>query len=110
MKAREFFVKLVFNKKSLTNNLYLTTDSKGLAEAIRSEDADLVLNWKSVNFLPENLNRMAFIDLPAAYVKKQTLGMGLLIYSQLPEIARKIMQLAASAIGQDMFRKYGLQD
>ncbi len=94
----------------LNNALYLTTDSKGLAQAIMKQDADLVLNWKATNYLSENIGKMEFVALPPEYSERQLLVMGLLTYSQHPQLARKIMQLAASEVGQSIFRKYGFLD
>ena len=89
------------------NALFMTTDSKGLAMAIKNKDADLVLNWKAVNYMPRNIGEMKFITISSKHVEKRPLVMGLLTYSRHPELARKIMQLAVSETGQDIFRKYG---
>ena len=94
-------------KDAVYNSLYLTTDSKGLSSAITNHDADLVINWSSVAFLPENRGKMELIPLSDKYGKKQTLSMGILKYSQHPEIAKKVLEVAMSAAGQDVFRKYG---
>ncbi len=94
----------------IDNSFYMTTDSKGLALAIISKDADVVMNWKAVNFLSANIGKMDFIALPAQKIKKQPLVMGLLTYSQYPELARKIMQIASSDVGQNIFQKYGFLD
>jgi len=92
------------------NSLYMTTDSKGLAKAIKNKNADLVMNWKAVNFLPENTGKMQFLPLSSDAVAKQPLVIGLLTYSQYPELARKIMSKATSNVGRDIFRKYGFLD
>ncbi|MCD6580765.1 MAG: substrate-binding domain-containing protein [Desulfuromusa sp.] len=94
----------------VNNSLYMTTDSRGLAQAIKNQDADLVVNWKAVDFLPENTGKMDFIALPIEDAEKQPLVMGLLKYSRYPELARKIMQLASSDVGQNIFCKYGFLD
>ncbi len=97
-------------RDALDNSLYLTTDSKGLANAIKNHDADLVINWNAVAFLPENHGKMESLPLPDIYVKKQPIVMGILKYSQHPDIARKVLDLSVSAVGQNIFRKYGFLD
>ncbi|WP_321395063.1 substrate-binding domain-containing protein [uncultured Desulfuromusa sp.] len=92
------------------NALYMTTDSKGLAAAIKSKTADLTVNWKSVGFLTRNVGGMDFIPLPTEYSQKHPLVMGLLSYSQHPELAKKFLQLASSDAGRGIFRKYGFLD
>ena len=94
----------------VNNSLYMTTDSKGLANAIRNKSADLVVNWKATNYLPENVGQMNFLPLSGEIVDRQPLVMGLLTYSQHPDLARKIMELAISDVGRDIFRKYGFLD
>ena len=54
----------------IENVLYMATDSKGLAQAIRHQDADLVINWKAVAFLPENKYVMEVLELPEAVAEK----------------------------------------
>lgn len=95
---------------ALENALYITTDSKGLSKAIRTNDADLVINWKAVQHLPVNRGLLEEISLPADYALQQPLVMGLLKYSANPQLARKVMILAASETGMAIFRKYGFLD
>ena len=56
------------------------------------------------------VNQIGDLFFPVEYIETQPLVMGLLSYSQHPELARKIMQLASSAVGQNIFRKYGFLD
>lgn len=99
------------NYQEVINNcLYMTTDSKGLAKAIKNKNADLVVNWKAVSFLPDNIGKMTFLPLSGKEIDKQPLVMGLLTYSQHPDLARKIMEMASTEVGQNIFRKYGFLD
>jgi molybdate transport system substrate-binding protein len=90
--------------------LYLATDSEDIAGSIKEKEADLVLNWKAVAFIPENAGLMNYIPLPEGQRQQQPLVMGLLGYSRVPDLAKKFIKLATSAKGQAIFRKYGFQD
>lgn len=90
--------------------LFMTTDSKGLVQAIKRRDADLAVNWRAVYFLADNSQKMDFIALPDKQAHKQLIVMGELVYSQEPELARRFVELAASPQGQAIFAKYGFRD
>lgn len=92
------------------NALYLTTDSKGLVQAIKRRDADLVINWRAVYYLSDNRVKMDFIPLPDSTAPQQPMVMGQLIYSHEPELAHRFIELSASPQGQAIFAKYGFQD
>ena len=94
----------------VNNALYMTTDSKGLAAAIKSKNADLTPNWKAVGYLSRNVGTMDFIPILSKYSQKHPLVMGVLTYSQHPELAKKILALASSEVGRSIFRKYGFLD
>lgn len=94
----------------VNNALYMTTDSKGLAAAIKSKNADLTPNWKAVGYLKRNVGTMDFIPISSKYSQKHPLVMGVLTYSQHPELAKKILELASSEVGRNIFRKYGFLD
>jgi len=94
----------------IENVLYMATDSKGLAQAIRHQDADLVINWKAVAFLPENKYVMEALELPETVAPKHPLQMALLSYSQHAALARAFLELARSERGQTIFRDYGFAD
>ncbi len=92
------------------NALYLTTDSKGLVKAVRSKEADLVINWQAVLYLDDNNDYMTVLPIADEYIKKQPLVLGLLYYSRQKDLARKFMALASSTVGQDTFKRYGFKD
>ncbi len=94
----------------IENVLYMATDSKGLAQAIRHQDADLVINWKAVAFLPENKYVMEVLELPEAVAEKHPLQMALLSYSRHVDLARAFLDLARSERGQKIFHHYGFAD
>ncbi|MBN2645037.1 MAG: substrate-binding domain-containing protein [Desulfuromonadaceae bacterium] len=92
------------------NALYLTTDSKGLVKAIKTKEADIVINWQAVLHLDDNTKYMTLLPIAEQYIEKQPLILGLLRYSPQPELARKFMALAASKTGQRTFKRYGFRD
>ena len=94
----------------INNSLYMTTDSKGLAAAIKSKNVDLTPNWKAVGYLTRNVGTMEFIPISPKYSRKHPLVMGALTYSQHPELVNKILQLSSSELGQNIFHKYGFLD
>lgn len=92
------------------NVLYMTTDSKGLALAMKNRDADVVVNWKAIAYLPANREVTDVLKLPKGVADKRPLVMGLLRYSKNPDLARKVLAKASSIEGQAIFRKYGFLD
>lgn len=92
------------------NALYLTTDSKGLVQALKRKEADLVVNWKAVYFQHDNNLAMDLIPLPGDMAIKQPLIMGSLAFSAHPQLARKFLDLCASDTGAAVFKKYGFID
>lgn len=92
----------------IENVLYMATDSKGLAQAIRHQDADLVINWKAVAFLPENKYVMEALELPETIAKKHPLQMALLSYSRHEELARAFLSWRALSEARRFFAIMGL--
>ncbi|PLY01975.1 MAG: molybdate ABC transporter substrate-binding protein [Desulfuromonas sp.] len=85
----------------------ITTDSKDLAKALREGKADVAINWHATVFMPENAQAMEAIQLPEDKARPAPLVLGLLSFSETPELARNFMNYAASAKGQEIFTKYG---
>ncbi|RUM40304.1 MAG: molybdenum ABC transporter substrate-binding protein, partial [Desulfocapsa sp.] len=81
-----------------------------LSRAIRNQEADLVLNWKATAFLPENRALIDVLPLDAGLAPRRPLILGLLNYSQHKTIARRFLEFAQSAQGQEIFRRYGFLD
>ncbi|WP_161947617.1 substrate-binding domain-containing protein [Malonomonas rubra] len=94
----------------IDNALYLTTDSKGLNRAMRSHDADLVMNWKAVGYFPENKGKMEILPHPEEPLHRRPLVIGTLRYSQNPKLAGKFLRLISSETGQQIFQKFGFLD
>jgi len=92
------------------NSLFMTTDSKGLVQAIKEKEADLVINWRAVKYLPGNHDAMEFVPLPNDVVIKQSLIMAKLKYSDYPDLAEQFIALSTSERGKNIFKKYGFRD
>ena len=90
------------------NVMSLTTDSKDLMKAIISKDADIVINWFAVSTWDDNPDYMDVIEIGSEFAGTKKLILGLLKYSEHPDIAKKFMELAASDKGRTIFKKYGL--
>ena len=91
-------------------SVYLTTDSRNLNAAIINKDADAVINWRATAFFEENRPHMDVINLDPEQAKPKKLLLNLLAFSKHPEIAKYMMEVAASERGQAIFRKYGFLD
>ncbi len=87
--------------------IFLTTDSKGLVQAIRDGQADLALNWHGSALDPEHAPHVSSLPLPEDAVSPHFLQMGLLRFSSRPELARRFMAMAASEEGQAIFARHG---
>ncbi|SHJ11505.1 molybdate transport system substrate-binding protein [Malonomonas rubra DSM 5091] len=94
--------------QAIDRTLYLTSDSKGLSEAIRSDKADLALNWLATVRWPENLYSVDAIELDPEIAPEHRLLLGLLQYSRHSELARSFMAFAASDEGHAVFADFGL--
>lgn len=99
--------KINIYERALSKALYLTSDSKGLSEAIINNRADLVINWQATTVWSANKNKMEAILLRDDLSPPRKLFLGLLRFSRHPEIARKYMEYAASPSGQQAFSDYG---
>nr|WP_287412533.1 substrate-binding domain-containing protein [Pseudodesulfovibrio sp.] len=87
------------------NTVFMVSDSKGLSAAIREGKADIVLNWKAVAQLKDNLD---YIDvIPVKGIAPKPLVMASLIYSANPELAKSFLQLCVSPEGRAVFERFG---
>lgn len=87
--------------------LYLTADSKGLSQALRSTDADVVVNWRAVASFKDNIQFMDAIALPDEQSESRPLVMGLLNFSKHKDLAEYFMTKAESHTGHEIFTRYG---
>ncbi|MGB2987641.1 MAG: substrate-binding domain-containing protein [Phycisphaerae bacterium] len=94
----------------IANALKLTTDSKDLVNVLRDEQADIVINWYATSIWPENRPYVDALSIDEQYASKKKLVLGLLKFSEHPDIARKFLAYASSAKGRALFQEYGLFD
>lgn len=94
-------------KRVFEESMYVTTDSKGLAESIKEGDADLVINWYATAFFKKNKPFMDPIRIDSPYVKKTRLVMGQLKYSENRNCSDKFLDMVESDRGKEIFRRYG---
>jgi ABC-type molybdate transport system substrate-binding protein len=87
--------------------LYLTPDSKGLSQALRSGDADVVVNWRALAVLKENAETMDIVPLPDEQTQRCVLTMGRLSFSKHEDLARYFLNRAISEKGRAIFQVYG---
>ena len=108
IETRKILVKKGIYEDVVRNVMHFTTDSKDLTKAIINKEADVVVNWYAVSTWDENPQYIDVVDIGNEYAEIKNLVIGLLTYSKHPEIAKKIMDYAASEKGKALFKKYGL--
>ncbi|MCT4620268.1 MAG: molybdate ABC transporter substrate-binding protein [Marinisporobacter sp.] len=98
------FEKVVANASKLTN------DSTELLRVIKDKEVDLVINWYATSVWDDNPKDIDVLQIDEEYAKKKKLVVGLLKYSENPELAKIFMDYASSDAGKEIFNKYGLYD
>jgi molybdate transport system substrate-binding protein len=96
--------------KVLDATIYLAPDSRGLNNAMKSGEADVILNWRATGFFPDNAKAVDVIDLNPKLAPPQALLLNLLSFSKNKEQAKRFMHFAAGEEGQAVFRKFGFLD
>lgn len=94
----------------VTRAVGVVPDSRALTQAMKRNEADVVLNWRATAYFPENATVLEAIDLDRQVALPQALLLIRLKLSKAPELASRFMDYAASADGQTVFRKYGFLD
>lgn len=92
---------------AIDRTLFLTSDSKGLTEAIKTGKADLTLNWLATTYWQENSAEIDALRLPEALAPPHQLMLGLLKYARHEQLAKRFMSYASSDEGQEIFTSYG---
>ncbi|MGD9808578.1 MAG: molybdate ABC transporter substrate-binding protein [Deferribacterales bacterium] len=92
------------------NAVSFATDSKGLASAIKDNEADIVINWLAYGLIKRNAPFMTPVKIDSEYTRKVPIAMGLLKYSTDNRCANNFMDLAASEAGRIIFKKYGFSE
>ncbi|MPQ76594.1 molybdate ABC transporter substrate-binding protein [Hydrogenovibrio sp. JE_KL2] len=94
-------------EKVYKNVTYFTTDSHRLFHAIKSGDADIVINWYAVTKWPQTKDYLTVIPIDPKWSKPKKLELDLLSYSKNPTLAKAFMAYAASKTGVQVFYDYG---
>jgi len=87
---------------------YLTIDSRDLIKAIRSNEADIIINWFATSTWNENIDFVEVLDTKEDIFEEKNIYIATLLYSQYPLIAKKFIEFASSEKGKSIFQKYGL--
>ncbi len=96
--------------KAINNAKQLTTDSKELVRVLKDGEADLVVNWYATSTWKENRDFIDVLPIADKYARKKKLILGVLSFSNHPELANSFLEYAASKKGREIFNKYGLYD
>jgi molybdate transport system substrate-binding protein len=96
--------------KVLDASIYLAPDSRGLNNAMKNGEADVILNWRATGFFPDNVKFVDVIDLNPKLAQPQALLLNLLTFSKNKDLAKRMMQFTAGEEGQAVFRKFGFLD
>ncbi|MEN8121817.1 MAG: molybdate ABC transporter substrate-binding protein [Bacteroidota bacterium] len=107
-KTKKILDKIGIFDKIKNRTEYLPTDSRGLIEALKNDKADIVINWYATSTWGENKDFVEVLDIESEFIIEEKLYIGLILYSQHPEIAKKFMEFASSEKGKEIFKKYGL--
>jgi molybdate transport system substrate-binding protein len=102
-KGEEFFDD-VYN-----NTVTIGTDSRSLNKAMKTKDADVVINWKATAYWPENKKDIDIIEIDEKYAMKKKLIISLLSFSKNKKIANEFINFTLSEDGQNIIKKYGFK-
>lgn len=94
-------------KEAIAKSVFLTTDSQNLTKAIKSGDADVVLNWRATGFWEGNREICDILDLPESISPKDSLVLIPLKSSQYRDKVNAFMQFARSHNGRAVFHEFG---
>lgn len=105
--TKNILQKAAIYNEAMMHATYLTTDSHNLINAIKNDDADVILNWRATAFWGENQNIVDVLDLPESIAHKKVLVLALLKSSKHPQKVRDFMAYARSLEGRAVFHKFG---
>ncbi|HQO29105.1 MAG TPA: substrate-binding domain-containing protein [Accumulibacter sp.] len=94
----------------VSRTVSMVPDSRALIQAMKRNEADVVVSWRATAFFPENSTALEAIDLDPKIATPHALLLIRLKLSKAPELARRFMDHAASPEGQAVFRKFGFLD
>lgn len=97
-------------QKVVAAAIFLAPDSRGLNNALKKGEVDVVINWRATGFFADNIGALEVIDLDPKLATPQALRLNLLTFSKHKELARRFIAFSAGDEGQAIFRKYGFLD
>lgn len=100
-KDQEFF------EDSFDMSVEIGTDSRNLNKALIDKRADMTINWRATGFWKENAPFIDIIEIDNKYAPKKQLVLALLSFSKYPDIAKDLIDFAASKDGQKIMKKFG---
>ncbi len=104
--------KRILEKKGIYNEVatrisFFGADSKDLFLAVKENRADLAINWYAPYVWDNNKDFIDVIEIDSIYRDNKRLTLGVLSYSKHPKLAKKVLDLAHSDKGKQIFSKYG---
>lgn len=94
-------------KRVILNSVFLASDSRNLINAIKLNEADLILNWHATSYWKDNKEFVEALELENKYSRKSKLVLNLLETSKNKELSKKFMEYVSSQEGKMVFKKYG---
>ncbi len=91
----------------LKNTAFQSVDSRTLNRALKTGDADVIINWKATAYFKNNIDFIDAISIDPERAKLKRLTLNFLKFSQHPQLADKFMTYAHSPYGLSIFKKYG---
>lgn len=85
------------------------TDSRNLNKALIDKKVDMTINWRATAFWEENSKYIDIVEIDEQYAPKKKLVLNLLKFSKHPELAKKFMEFAGSAQGEEIMKRYGFR-
>jgi len=110
MESRRLLRRVGIYPQVLQHSVFLAADADNLSRVIKQQQADVVLNWRSAALLPEYRQHIDMLELDAGLVKLNELQLSRLSFSNHPQLASYVIQVATSERGQEIIRRYGLLD
>ncbi|MDD2501639.1 MAG: substrate-binding domain-containing protein [Geobacter sp.] len=105
--TKRLFTEMGVYNTLLKKAVMVLPDSRAIATSMRRGDADAVITWKGTILFTDGAKSFEIIDLPGKWGSPQELVLTLFTFSKQPVLARKFMDLAAGAEGQEIFAKNG---
>ena len=108
--TKDVLDELKIYQKVVAAAIFLAPDSRGLNNALKKGEVDVVMNWRATGFFADNIGALEVIDLDPKLARPQALLLNLLTISKHKELARRFIAFSAADEGQAIFRNFGFLD